>query len=192
LDRFLKTIDRISTWVGHTFAWCILILSFAVTYEVVSRYVFNAPTSWAYDTAYILYGTLFIMAGAYTLCRNGHVRGDFLYRQWPPRRQAAMDLILYACFFLPGMLAFVYSGYHFAAASWAVHEHSSFTPNGPPIYHFKTLIPICGVLMLLQGMAEMIRCVICLRTGRWPRRLHDVEEMETVILAEQEKRGAAR
>lgn len=192
MDRFLKTIDRISTWVGHSFAWCILILTFAVTYEVISRYVFGAPTTWAYDAAYMLYGTLFIMAGAYTLCRNGHVRGDFLYRKWSPRRQATMDLLLYALFFLPGMLAFVYSGYNFAAASWAVREHSAFSPEGPAIYPFKTLIPVCGVLMLLQGLAEVIRCVICIKNGQWPRRLHDVEELETAILAQHEGKGAAR
>lgn len=192
MDGFLRTIDRISTWVGHGFAWCILILTFAVSYEVVSRYVFLAPTTWAFDVSYMLYGALFLMAGPYTLCRNGHVRGDFIYRQWSPRRQAIMDLLLYVLFFLPGMLAFVYAGYGFAAASWAVRERSSFSPAGPPIYPFKALIPIVGVLMLLQGLAEMIRCVICIKTGAWPRRLHDVEELEKVILAEHEAEGAAR
>ena len=157
------------------------------------RYVVGAPTTWAFDASYILYGTLFMMAGAYTLCRNGHVRGDFLYRTWPPRMQASMDLALYFLFFFPGILAFIYSGYNFAALSWQMREHSAFSPAGPPIYPFKTLIPVTGVLLLVQGIAEVIRCVLCLRTGAWPQRLHDVEELESVVIREaQQKLGAVR
>src|SRR5690606_12461766 len=163
-------------------AWCILLLTLAVSYEVFARYVLRAPTTWAYDTAYILYGTLFMMAGAYALSRNAHVRGDFLYRTWRPRVQAGLDLVLYFLFFFPGMLALIYSGYGFAKLSWMMKEHSSFTPGGPPIYPFKALIPIAAAFLVLQGIAEVIRCVICLRTGAWPRRLHDVEEIESVIL----------
>lgn len=193
MQRLLILVDQISTWVGHAFAWCILILTFAVSYEVFSRYVLKHPTNWAYDTAYILYGTLFMMAGAYALSRNAHVRGDFLYRTWPPRVQAGLDLLLYFLFFFPGILALVYSGYGFAKLSWMMHEHSSATPNGPPIYPFKTLIPIAGALLALQGIAEVIRCVICLRTGKWPRRLHDVEELEKVIIEQhQTEEGPAR
>jgi TRAP-type mannitol/chloroaromatic compound transport system permease small subunit len=194
MQEMLILVDKISTWVGYCFAWCILLLTFATCYEVFSRYVLGRPTTWAYDASYILYGTLFIMAGAYALCRNGHVRGDFLYRSWRPKTQAGMDLLLYFLFFFPGMLAFVYSGYNYAAASWAVHEHSAYSPAGPPIYHFKTLIPITGVLMLMQGIAEVVRCIICLKIGRWPQRLHDVEELEKVILEEHahQAKGAAR
>ncbi len=129
-----------------------------------------------------LYGTLFIMAGAYALSRNAHVRGDFLYRAWQPKTQARMDLLLYFLFFFPGIIAFIYSGYGFAAQSWVSHEHSAYSPDGPPIYHYKTLIPVTGVLLLLQGVVEVIRCLVCLRTGAWPQRLHDVEELEKVIL----------
>ncbi len=182
MQRFLILVDRISTWVGHAFAWCILLLTLAVSYEVFSRYVLLRPTTWAYDTAYILYGSLFMMAGAYALSRNAHVRGDFLYRTWRPRVQAALDLVLYIFFFFPGMIALIYSGYGFARLSWMMNEHSSFTPGGPPIYPFKTLIPIAAAFLVLQGIAEVIRCVVCLRTGAWPRRLHDVEEIESVIL----------
>jgi len=193
MQRLLILVDQISTWVGHAFAWCILILTFAVSYEVFSRYVLKQPTTWAYDTAYILYGTLFMMAGAYALSRNAHVRGDFLYRTWPPRVQAGLDLVLYFLFFFPGILALVYSGYGFAKLSWMINEHSSFTPGGPPIYPFKTVVPIAATFLALQGIAEVIRCVICLRTGKWPRRLHDVEELEKVIIEQrQTEEGAAR
>ncbi|MBI4968866.1 MAG: TRAP transporter small permease subunit [Rhodospirillales bacterium] len=190
MNKFIFAIDTINTWVGKVFGWCIVLLTFATSYEVFARYVFKAPTEWAYDAAYILYGTLFMMAGAYTLARNGHVRGDWLYREWPARRQAAVELLLYFIFFFPGVLALVYAGFHFAKLSWLMHEHSAASPNGPPIYHFKTIIPLTGILLVLQGMAEVARCVMCLRTGAWPSRLHDVEELETAILHEKEYQAA--
>ena len=189
MNRALFLVDGISAWVGRTFAWCILLLTAAMSYEVFARYVFRAPTEWAFDASYMLYGTLFMMAGPYTLARNGHVRGDFLYRNWRPRTQATSDLILYMLFFFPGMLAFVYAGYDFAKMSWLMNEHSAASPNGPPVYYFKTLIPITWVLMLLQGLAETARCIICIRTGQWPARLHDVEELENVILEEVKEKG---
>jgi TRAP-type mannitol/chloroaromatic compound transport system permease small subunit len=189
MQRFLLFADEVSTWVGKTFAWCIVLLTFAVSYEVFSRYVLGRPTTWAFDTSYILYGTLFMMAGAYALARNSHVRGDFLYRTWKPRTQAALDLVLYFVFFLPGVLAFIYSGYGFARLSWMMNEHSSFSPGGPPIYPFKALIPVAGCLLLLQGIAEIIRCVITLKRGKWPQRLHDVEELERVILEQHSEKG---
>jgi TRAP-type mannitol/chloroaromatic compound transport system permease small subunit len=194
MQRILLAIDGISALVGKLGAWCIVALSFAIGYEVVVRYVFRAPTEWAYDISYMLYGALFMLAGAYTLSRNGHVRGDFIYRRFAPRRQAAIDLVLYFIFFFPGILALVYSGYNYAKLSWLIGERSSVSPFGPPIYHFKALIPIAGALMLLQGIAEVIRCVVCLRTGQWPPRLSDVEEMEKIAFekAEREQREAAR
>jgi TRAP-type mannitol/chloroaromatic compound transport system permease small subunit len=182
LQRLLIPVDRVSTFVGQFFAWSILLLTFAVSYEVFSRYVLGAPTKWAFDASWIFYSALFIMAGAYALSRNAHVRGDFLYRSWRPKTQAWMDLVLYFLFFFPGIIAFIYSGYGFAAQSWFSHEHSSFSPDGPPIYHIKTIIPATGVLLLLQGVVEVVRCLVCLRTGAWPQRLHDVEELEKVIL----------
>ena len=192
LQRLLIPIDRISTLVGHIFAWCIVLLTFAVSYEVFSRYVFGRPTTWAFDASYILYGALLTMAGAYALCRNAHVRGEFLYRAWRPKVQAGMDLALYFLFFFPGIVAFIFAGYGFAAQSWMVHEHSAYSPAGPPIYHVKTLIPFTGILLLLQGIVEVIRCLICLKTGAWPPRLHDVEELEKVILEQhQTKEDAA-
>ena len=191
LQRLLLPVDRVSTIVGQFFAWSILLLTLAVSYEVFSRYVLGAPTDWAFDASYILYGVLFIMAGAYALSRNAHVRGDFLYWSWSQRKQATMDLVLYFLFFFPGIIAFIYSGYGFAAQSWFSHEHSAYSPSGPPIYHYKTIIPVTGVLLLLQGIVEVVRCLICIRTGGWPKRLHDVEEIEKLIL-EEHASGEAR
>ena len=191
LQRLLLPVDRVSTIVGQFFAWSILLLTLAVSYEVFSRYVLGAPTDWAFDASYILYGVLFIMAGAYALSRNAHVRGDFLYRAWSQRRQAGMDLVLYLLFFFPAIIAFIYSGYGFAAQSWFTHEHSAYSPSGPPMYHYKTIIPVTGVLLLLQGTVEVVRCLICLRTGGWPRRLHDVEEIEKLILEQRAAREAS-
>jgi TRAP-type mannitol/chloroaromatic compound transport system permease small subunit len=186
MTRFLFFIDSLSTWVGKSFAWLILILTLAMSYEVFVRYALNAPTTWAFDFSYITYGALFLMSGAYTLSRNAHVRGDFLYRTWPPRRQATLDLVLYFIFFLPGVCALVYSGWFYARMSVQFREVSIFSPAGVPVFPLKALIPVAGALLLIQGIAEIIRCILCIRQGAWPQRLHDVEEMETAILHEQE------
>jgi TRAP-type mannitol/chloroaromatic compound transport system permease small subunit len=180
--RFLWNIDRMSAFAGKAFAWCIVLLTAVVSYDVAARYLFNAPTSWAFDASYILYGALFLMAGAYTLSRNGHVRGDVLYRLFPPRVQAGVDLALYLLFFLPGVAALAYAGIGFTLDSYAMRETSSVTTSGVPIYAYKGLIPIAGALVLLQGLAEIARCVICLRSGEWPPRLHDVEEQDVDAL----------
>jgi TRAP-type mannitol/chloroaromatic compound transport system permease small subunit len=191
VDRGLYAVDALSAAVGKTFGWSIFILTFSTSYEVFARYMFGAPTDWAFDVSYILYGTLFMMAGAYALSRNGHVRGDFIYRAWSARRQATMDLILYVLFFFPGMLAFVYAGFNFAELSRGMNEHSSASPNGPIVWPFKWLIPIVGCLMVLQGIVEVIRCIRCMQTGEWPARLHDVEELDKVMLEEAEQKKAA-
>jgi TRAP-type mannitol/chloroaromatic compound transport system permease small subunit len=190
-SQLLYVVDALSAAFGKTFGWCIVILTFTTSYEVFARYMFGAPTDWAFDVSYILYGTLFMMAGGYALSRNGHVRGDFLYRAWPPRRQAAMDLVLYFLFFFPGMLAFIYAGFNFAELSRRMNEHSSASPNGPIVWPFKWIIPIVGCVMVLQGMVEVIRCISTIRTGEWPQRLHDVEELEKVMLQEAEEKKAA-
>lgn len=186
IETFTHGVDGFSTIVGKAGSWAILILTIAMAYEVAMRYLFRAPTTWAFDMSYILYGVLFMLAGPYALARNAHVRGDFLYRQWPVRRQAALDLVLYFLFFFPGILALCYAGYGFASFSWLINEHSSNSPNGPPLYHFKSLIPVVGGMMVLQGVAEVIRCVQALKTGEWPQRLHDVEETEKLILEQAE------
>jgi TRAP-type mannitol/chloroaromatic compound transport system permease small subunit len=140
----------------------------------------NMPTSWIFDLDNMLYGTLFMLCGAYTLAQNAHVRGDFLYSSMRPRTQAGLDLVLYFVFFIPGIVALVYAGYFYAADSWHINEHSNVTADGPPVYHFKTVIPIAGALILLQGVAEIVRCIVCLKTGEWPSRLHDVAEIDVV------------
>ncbi|MEP7328629.1 MAG: TRAP transporter small permease subunit [Betaproteobacteria bacterium] len=178
MQNLLLAIDRISTLVGQTFAWLIVALTALITWEVFSRYVLNNPHAWAFDVMIMMYGTLFMMAGAYTLSKNGHVRGDVLYGFFPPRLQAGLDLILYILFFVPGVVALVWAGWRYAGESWAIHEHSSITADGPPIYPFKTVIPLAGAFLLLQGVVEIIRCVICLRNGEWPRRDRDVEEVD--------------
>jgi TRAP-type mannitol/chloroaromatic compound transport system permease small subunit len=179
-ERFLRIIDRISTWSGKTFAWLIGVLTLVVSVEVFKRYILNAPTAWIFDLDAMLYGTLFMLCGAYTLAQDGHVRGDFLYSNMKPRTQASLDLVLYFLFFLPGIAALAYAGYGYALDSWRIDEHSNVTANGPPIYPFKMVIPIAGALVLLQGIAEVVRCIQCLRTGVWPERLKDVEEIDVV------------
>jgi TRAP-type mannitol/chloroaromatic compound transport system permease small subunit len=190
MTRFLFFIDSLSLWVGKAFAWLILVLTLGVSYEVFVRYVLGAPTTWAFDFTYIVYGAMFLMAGAYTLSRNGHVRADVVYRLWKPRTQATMDLVLFVLFFLPAVLAFIYAGWNYAAMSIRFREVSIFSPAGVPVFPLKTLVPITGVLLLLQGIAEIIRCVICIRLGQWPPRLHDVEETESIILQEQRIHGS--
>lgn len=186
MKKILVFIDSLNLWIGKSFAWLILVLTLGISYEVLVRYVFRAPTTWAFDFSYINYGALFLMAGAYTLSRNGHVRADVLYRFWQPRTQATMDLVLYIIFFLPAVLAFMYSGYKFAEMSVRFREVSIFSPAGVPVFPLKTLIPVTGVLLFIQGFAEIVRCVLCIKTGVWPARLHDVEETESVIIREQQ------
>jgi len=179
-QRVLHTIDGISTWTGKAAAWLIVGLMLLVCAEVFKRYILNMPTAWIFDASNMMYGTLFMIAGAYTLAQNGHVRGDFLYSSMPPRRQASLDLILYIVFFLPGIAALVYAGWDYAVDSWRINEHSNVTADGPPVWQFKFMIPLAGALLLLQGAAGIMRCVICLRTGEWPSRLKDVSEIDVV------------
>jgi len=180
VQRLLFTADRISTWAGKACAWLILGLMLLVCIEVFKRYILNAPTSWIYDADNMMYGTLFMMCGAYALAQNAHVRGDFLYSSMRPRTQATLDLVLYIAFFIPGILGLIYAGYDYALQSWLIREHSNVTSEGPPVYQFKAVIPVAGVLVMLQGFAEIVRCVVCLRTGRWPERLKDAEEIDVV------------
>jgi len=180
LQRVLLVVDSISTWCGKASSWLIILLTVGVCIEVFKRYILNAPTAWSFDADYMTYGVLFMMCGAYTLAQDGHVRGDFLYSSMRPRTQAALDLVLYIIFFLPGIVALSYAGWDFAHASWVIREHVNDTADGPPVYHFKTVIPIAGTLVLLQGLAEIVRCVMCLKTGEWPERLKDAEEIDVV------------
>jgi TRAP-type mannitol/chloroaromatic compound transport system permease small subunit len=180
VQTFLYTIDGISTWVGKAFAWLIVVLMTVVCVEVFKRYILNAPTAWIFDAENMLYGTLFMLCGAYALAQNAHVRGDFLYSSMRPRMQAGLDLVLYIVFFIPGIAALIYSGWVFFVESWTINEHSTVTANGPPVYQFKMMIPLAGIMVMLQGFAEIVRCVVCLRTGVWPERLKDVTEIDVV------------
>ncbi len=186
---FILFVDRVSAWAGKAFAWCILIMTFGVSYEVFVRYILRDPTSWAFDISYMMYGALFMMAGAYTLSRDGHVRGDVLYRLWRPKIQAWIELVLYFLFFFPGILAFIIAGADYAGESWFYKEVSVMSPANVPIFQFKTIIPVAGGLLLLQGMAQVCRCIICIRTGEWPIHLEDVEEMETMMQHQQGEDG---
>jgi len=195
LNRYLFMIDRISAWFGKLFAWSVVLLTLLVCFDVTMRYILNKPNQWVFDLAYILYGLLFMMAGAYTLSRNGHVRADMMYRSFQPRTQAWFDLVLYIVFFIPGISALVYAGIEFTQISWAMKEVSSVTSSGVPVYPYKLVIPVAGGLLLLQGVAEIIRCVQCIRTGEWPQRLHDVEEedieqIKELLAGESSEEGA--
>jgi TRAP-type mannitol/chloroaromatic compound transport system permease small subunit len=187
MDRYIDFADRLSAWFGKAFAWAIMIMAFGVGYEVIVRRLFNAPTSWAFDVSYIMYGTLFMMGGAYTLSRGGHVRGDFIYRLWRPRTQARLEFFLYILFFFPGVTALVISGWKYAARSVSYGEVSVNSPAGVPIYQFKAVIVAAGILLFIQGIAQMMRCVKCMRDGYWTVARDDVEETEIKLIHEHER-----
>ncbi len=176
--KIVHSIDRLNILVGKLFGWLILVMVGVILYEVFLRYVLRTPTAWAYDMGYMLYGAIFIMAGAYALSVAAHVRGDVIYRLWSPRVQAVLDLLLYLLFFFPAIVALIYAGYFFAEFSWRIGERSSSGPGGPPVYHFKTLIPLAAAFLFVQGLAEVLRCVMCIRDNNWPARLRDVQEVD--------------
>ena len=185
MQKVLLFVDQISTWVGHAFSFLIVLLTLHVSWEVFSRYALDNPRAWAFDVMIMFYGTLFMMAGAYTLAQNGHVRGDVIYGFFSPRAQATVDLTLYIVFFLPGVFALTYAGYFYASDSWHINEHSNITSEGPPVYPFKMVIPLAGAFVLMQGIVEIIRCIICLKQGEWPSRQADVVEVDVDKLKEE-------
>jgi TRAP-type mannitol/chloroaromatic compound transport system permease small subunit len=189
MNRIIYAIDQFSKTIGHVFAWCIVILMLGTSWEVFVRYVLNDPTSWAFDFSYIMYGALFYMAGAYTLSRGGHVRADMFSRLWPERVQAGVELTLYIVFFFPGVISLMYSGWSYGYDSMRIREMSINSPVGIPIWQIKMLIPVGGALIALQGVAEVMRCIVCLRDGKFAPRLHDVEELEKQILEEAARGG---
>jgi len=184
--RYIQLADRVSAWFGKAFAWAILVMTFGTGYEVFVRYILNKPTSWAFDVSFIMYGTLFMMAGAYTLSRDGHVRGDFIYRMWKPRTQAKVELVLYFLFFFPGVTALVLAGWKFASRSWRFLEVSINSPADVPVFQFKSVIVAAGLLLFFQGIAQVFRCIICIRTGEWIRAADDIEETEARLIKEHE------
>lgn len=182
MEGYIGFADRLSSWFGKVFAWSVMVMTLGVGYEVVVRYLFRAPTPWAFDLSYMMYGTMFMMAGAYALSRDSHVRGDFLYRLWQPRTQAIVELVLYIFFFFPAVLALVFAGWKYASRSWRYFEVSTMSPANIPIFQFKSVIVAAGILLVIQGIAQVFRCILCLRTGAWPRPLEDVEELEKVLI----------
>ncbi len=196
MHRFIFLVDSFTAWIGKAFAWLILTLTIAIAYEVFVRYALRDPTSWAFDISYMMYGSLFMMGGAYTLSRDGHVRGDVLYRLWKPKIQATVEITLYFFFFFPGILAFIIAGTDYAGESWSYNygtgEVSINSPSNVPISQFKTILPVAGALLFLQGLAQVCRCIICLRTGAWPTQQEDVEELETVLSQQHEEEERER
>ena len=191
MHKLIYSIDQLSKTVGHAFSWCIVILTFGTSYEVFVRYALNAPTSWAFDFSYLMYGALFFMAGAYTLSRGSHVRADMFYRLLAPRKQAAIELTLYIIFFFPGILALIVAGSAYGIQSAKLGEVSVNSPAGVPIWPMKMMICVGATLIAIQGFAEVLRCIACLREGAWPQRLHDVEELEKQILEEAARKREA-
>jgi TRAP-type mannitol/chloroaromatic compound transport system permease small subunit len=185
--RYISFADRLSAWFGKAFAWAIMVMALGIGYEVIVRRLFNAPTSWAFDVSYIMYGALFMMGGAYTLSRDGHVRGDFLYRLWKPRTQAMLELVLYFLFFFPGVTALVLAGWKYAARSVRFGEISVNSPAGVPVFQFKIIIVAAGILLFIQGIAQVMRCILCIRSGQWTRAADDVEETEVKLIHEHER-----
>jgi TRAP-type mannitol/chloroaromatic compound transport system permease small subunit len=182
LKKIIYAIEGLNVWVGHAFAWTILILTFSVSYEVFVRYVLNSPTVWAFDMMVQMYGALFLMAGPYALAQDAHVRGDVLYRLFSVRWQARVDFVLYLLFFFPGMLALFWFGWEIAADSWRYKEVSWNSPARIQIYFFKSLIPLAGGLLILQGIAELMRCWNAMKTGVWMERLDDAKETEDILM----------
>lgn len=181
---FIDFADRLSGWFGKFFGWLVVLMTFGMSYEVVVRYLFNSPTPWAYELSFMMYGTLFMVGGAYTLSRGGHVRGDFVYRMWPVRVQGMVDLILYLLFFFPGVSALILAGWKYAARSVRYGEVSSSSPAGIPIYQFKSILVLAGILLFIQGIAQVMRCIIAVRSGVWLEAAPDVEETEVLLAQE--------
>lgn len=184
---FIRFADDLSAWFGKAFAWLIIMMAVGTGYEVFVRYVMNSPTAWALDVSFIMYGTLFMMGGAYTLSRGGHVRGDFLYRLWQPKTQGKVDLVLYILFFFPGVTALILSGWKYAARSWQYGEVSVNSPAGVPIFQFKTVIVAAGILLFIQGLAQICRCIHAIRTNTWLEPEEDVFETEDIMMREADK-----
>jgi|TARA_B100001142_G_C14156064_1_gene586533 TRAP-type mannitol/chloroaromatic compound transport system permease small subunit len=192
MEKYIYFFESLSIWIGRAFGWCILILTLSVTYEVFVRYVLNAPTVWAFDMMVQMYGGLFLMAGPYALAQDAHVRGDVLYRLFPIKMQARIDLVLYILFFFPGMLALFYFGYEIASDSWRYKEVSWNSPARIQIYFFKSLIPLAGGLLILQGISESMRCILCIRDGKWMKRHEDVRETEENLISRKKEEERQR
>jgi TRAP-type mannitol/chloroaromatic compound transport system permease small subunit len=184
MTAYIRFADSLSAWVAKAFAWCVMVMTLGVSYEVFVRYGLRSPTVWAFDVSYMMYGTAFMLGGAYTLSRDAHVRADIFYRLMSERAQAVLELFLYIIFFFPGVFALIFAGWKYVSRSWRYHEVSTMSPANIPIYQFKTVIIVAGALLVIQGIAQVMRCIICLRQGHWPPPPRDVEELEKMLLQE--------
>jgi TRAP-type mannitol/chloroaromatic compound transport system permease small subunit len=191
MEVWIRRIDILSKSIGHAFSWCVLILTASTCFEVFMRYVLNSPTVWAFDMSYMLYGALFMMSGAYAVSRNSHVRGDFIYRTWSNRTQAKVDLTLYLVFYFPAIFAMVFTGGQYAYESTRILESSVNSPAGVPVWPLKTVIFVAGITLLIAGAAEVMRCLVCIRTGEWLSRSGDVEELEQVLIQQHAEKAAS-
>jgi TRAP-type mannitol/chloroaromatic compound transport system permease small subunit len=191
MEVWIRRIDILSKSIGHAFSWCVLILTASTCFEVFMRYVLNSPTVWAFDMSYMMYGALFMMSGAYAVSRNSHVRGDFIYRKWSNRTQAKVDLTLYLIFFFPAIFAMVFTGSQYAFESMRILESSVNSPAGVPVWPLKMVIFVTGVTLLIAGAAEVMRCLVCIRTGEWLSRSGDVEELEQVLIKEHTQKASS-
>ena len=187
MKAYINFADQFVVWIGRAFAWGIFILTAAVMYEVIMRYFFNAPTLWAFDFTIQMYGAVFMMGGASAMSTKTHVKADMYYNRLSEKGQAILDLILFICFYAPGVFALTYAGYFYAKKAWIVHETSWNSPAQIQIYFSKSLIPIAGLLLLIIGISEIFRCIICIKTGKWPERIDDLEETEKMILRKIQK-----
>jgi TRAP-type mannitol/chloroaromatic compound transport system permease small subunit len=190
METWIRRIDIFSKSIGHAFAWCVLVLTAGTCYEVFMRYFLNNPTNWAFDMSYMMYGALFMMSGAYAVSRNSHVRGDFIYRKWTPQTQARVDLTLFIIFYFPAVFAMVYVGGAYSFESTRILESSVNSPAGVPVWPLKLLIFVGGLTLLIAGVAEVMRCLVCMRTGKWPARGGDVEELEEILLKQHSEKAA--
>jgi TRAP-type mannitol/chloroaromatic compound transport system permease small subunit len=163
----VRVIDKLADWSGNLFAWLIIPMVFGLTYEVFARYLFNAPTVWAYDITYMLYGGHFMLGAGYALLKGAHIRTDIFYQNWSPRTQGIVDAASYLFLFFPGMIFFFVSGTNEAVHAWRILERSDASPWRPPLYPFKTVIPFATLLLLIQGVSETIKSLYAARRGKW-------------------------
>lgn len=165
--KVVRAIDKMSHWSGRIVSYLVYPMVGGLSYEVFARYLFHAPTDWAYDVTYMLYGTIFMLGAAYTLLNKGHIRTDLFYNKFSPRKQGMIDAVMYLVLFFPGMIFFLVAGIDYAAHSWITHERATLSPWRPIIYPFKTVIPVTALLLLIQGMSEFLKSIHAAKKGEW-------------------------
>ncbi|KAB2849692.1 MAG: TRAP transporter small permease subunit [Hyphomicrobiaceae bacterium] len=175
LVRLVNRIDRVALLSGKVVAWLIVPMVMSLVYEVCARYLFNAPTIWAYDMTFMTYGAFFMLGSAYTLLRGGHIRTDSLYSGWSVRRQGLVDTVCYLLFFFPPLVIFLWVTWDYFIVSWGRGERTVTSPWMPVIYPLKFTMPVTCLLLLVQGTAELLRSIHAVRTGEWIGRPHPMQ-----------------